>query len=131
MSLKWKENVLRRRVTSFSTVFLFIKLSQSRGNYAYFSIVSEHPSGPKGRRAEPHNYHSNTENRKTLSLSFHGHWLAAWLAYVRSHATWRPYSRESLTWASNIFDIEYPHFVERYLSVTEFLFLDFVISFVP
>ena len=35
-------------------------------------IIAELSSGPKGRRAEPHNYLARIEIRKTMRLSFHG-----------------------------------------------------------
>ena len=37
------------------------------------SIIAELSSGPKGRRAEPHNYRAKIEIEKTMRLSFHGH----------------------------------------------------------
>ena len=44
-------------------------------------FIAELHSGPKGRRAEPHNYRARIEIKKTMRLSFHGHrWQAAWLA---------------------------------------------------
>ena len=36
-------------------------------------FVAELSSGPKGRRAEPHNYRARIEIRKPMRLSFHGH----------------------------------------------------------
>ena len=36
-------------------------------------ILAELSSGPKGRRAEPHNYRAKIEIEKTMRLSFHGH----------------------------------------------------------
>ena len=37
------------------------------------TFLAELSSGPKGRRAEPHNYRARIEIRKTMRLSFHGH----------------------------------------------------------
>ena len=36
-------------------------------------LIAELSSGPKGRRAEPHNYRAKIEIEKTMRLSFHGH----------------------------------------------------------
>ena len=36
-------------------------------------LIAELHSGPKGRRAEPHNYRARIEIEKTMRLSFHGH----------------------------------------------------------
>ena len=36
-------------------------------------FLAELFSGPKGRRAEPHNYRARIEIEKTMRLSFHGH----------------------------------------------------------
>ena len=36
-------------------------------------LTAELSSGPKGRRAEPHNYRAKIEIEKTMRLSFHGH----------------------------------------------------------
>ena len=36
-------------------------------------LIAELHSGPKGRRAEPHNYRAWIEIEKTMRLSFHGH----------------------------------------------------------
>ena len=36
-------------------------------------FLAELSSGPKGRRAEPHNYRAKIEIEKTMRLSFHGH----------------------------------------------------------
>ena len=37
------------------------------------AIIAELHSGPKGRRAEPHRFRTNIENKKTMRLSSHGH----------------------------------------------------------
>ena len=42
-------------------------------NINYVTIIAELSSGPKGRRAEPHNYRARIEIEKTMRLSFHGH----------------------------------------------------------
>ena len=39
----------------------------------FCAIIAELSSGPKGRRAEPHNYRARIEIEKTMRLSFHGH----------------------------------------------------------
>ena len=36
-------------------------------------VLAELSRGPKGRRAEPHNYPARIEIEKTMRLSFHGH----------------------------------------------------------
>ena len=36
-------------------------------------LLAELSSGPKGGRAEPHNYRARIEIEKTMRLSFHGH----------------------------------------------------------
>ena len=36
-------------------------------------FIAELSSGPKGRRAEPHNYRARIEIEKTMCLSVHGH----------------------------------------------------------
>ena len=42
-------------------------------NEISFLFVVELSSGPKGRRAEHHNYRARIEIEKTMRLSFHGH----------------------------------------------------------
>ena len=41
--------------------------------YRVNQFLAELSSGPKGRRAEPHNYRARIEIKKTMRLSFHGH----------------------------------------------------------
>ena len=48
--------------------FCFLSLSAQ-----FLGMIAELSSGPKGRRAEPHNYRARIEIKKTMRLSFHGH----------------------------------------------------------
>ena len=52
---------------------LRIRIETNYVTYYPGSVLAELLSGPKGRRAEPHNCHASIEFRKTKRLNFHGH----------------------------------------------------------
>ena len=56
-------------VQEFSADLELHELALQRGKL----VIAELSSGPKGRRAEPHNYRAKIEIEKTMRLSFHGH----------------------------------------------------------
>ena len=92
-------------------------------------FLAELHSGPKGGRAEPHNYRARIEIEKTMRLSFHGHrgnrhGSRARALYIHTYVRANEVAQKGghtaeKAWpgqASYRIDIDYPPLVKNYLS---------------
>ena len=62
---KKKKKKKKKKINAKQVVFIV--------SHNIIIFLTELSSGPKGRRAEPHNYRARIEIEKTMRLSFHGH----------------------------------------------------------